>query len=212
MGPSALLVGLGNPGAEYARNRHNIGFLAAEEIARRYGFAPFRGRFQGDLAAGRIEGRDVLLLKPMTFMNESGRSVAQAARFYKLPLAELTVIHDELDLPAGRLRVKRGGGAAGHNGLRSIDAHLGPDYRRIRLGIGHPGDKSRVLSHVLNDFAKADDAWLGPLLEALARNIGLILDGDDAGFASRVALALEPLKPRPDRAKPSSPSGAGDGV
>ncbi|HRY03209.1 MAG TPA: aminoacyl-tRNA hydrolase, partial [Beijerinckiaceae bacterium] len=147
-----LFVGLGNPGRQYARNRHNIGFMAIEQIARAHNFAPFRARFQGRVSEGQIGGEKVILLEPETYMNESGRAVGEAARFYKIGLDGIAVFHDELDLAPGKCRVKIGGGAAGHNGLRSIDAHLGKDYRRIRLGIGHPGDKNLVHSYVLNDF------------------------------------------------------------
>jgi PTH1 family peptidyl-tRNA hydrolase len=202
-----LLAGLGNPGAKYASNRHNIGFMAVDAIARRFGFGLFRTRFHGEIAAGRIAGRDALALKPLTYMNESGRSVAAAVRFYKVPLADLFVFHDELDLPAGKVRVKRGGGTAGHNGLRSIDAYLGSDYWRVRLGIGHPGDRRRVLSHVLDDFDAADRQWLEPLLDAVAEHVPLLIKGDAAAFASKVALALNPPRPTPERSKdPLTPS------
>ena len=189
-----LLVGLGNPGDRYAANRHNIGFRAIDAIARMYAFAPFRSRFQGEIAAGRLDDRDVLAFKPMTFMNDSGRPVAAAARFFKIPVEALIVFHDEIDLAAGKMRVKRGGGAAGHNGLRSIDAHLGADYRRVRLGIGHPGGKERVLGHVLADFTEADAGWLEPLLAACAQHVPLLLAGDEGQYMSKVALALQPPK------------------
>ena len=187
-----LLVGLGNPGGDYARNRHNIGFMAVDEIVRRHSFQSFRSKFNGELAEGRIGSQKVLALKPMTYMNESGRSVGVAAGFYKIPAEDILVIHDELDLETGKLRLKSGGGHAGHNGLRSIHAHVGEGYRRLRLGIGHPGDKSKVTSHVLKDFAKADQAWLEPLLASTADHIGMVLDGDDAGFLNKVALDLNP--------------------
>ena len=187
-----LLVGLGNPGEGYARNRHNIGFMAVDEIVRRHSFQPFRAKFKGELAEGRVGREKVLALKPMTFMNESGRSVLAVASFYKIPPEDILVIHDELDLAAGKLRLKTGGGHAGHNGLRSIHAHIGDKYRRLRLGIGHPGDKAKVTGHVLKDFAKADRDWLEPLLDAVADHIGLALDGDDAGFLNRVALDINP--------------------
>lgn len=190
-----LVVGLGNPGAEYARNRHNIGFMAADEIVRRHGFSPWRSRFQGQAAEGNIGGRKVLVLKPMTYMNESGRSVGEALRFHKIALSDVVVLHDELDLAAGRIRVKVGGGHAGHNGLRSIQAHAGADFKRVRMGIGHPGDKARVTGHVLGDFAKADQAWLDPLLEAVADHIDLLLDGRDSDFMSKVAMAAPAPKP-----------------
>ncbi len=190
-----LLVGLGNPGGDYARNRHNIGFMAVDEIVRRHSFQPFRSKFNGELAEGRIGSQKVLALKPMTYMNESGRSVGVAAGFYKIPPEDVLVIHDELDLEAGKLRLKSGGGHAGHNGLRSIHAHVGEGYRRLRLGIGHPGDKSKVTSHVLKDFAKSDKDWLEPLLDSIADHIGMALDGDDAGFLNKVALDTKPEKP-----------------
>ena len=192
-----LVVGLGNPGPKYQANRHNIGFMAVEAIARRYGFSLFRSRFQGELAEGVVGDESVLILKPMTFMNESGRSVAAAARFFKIPVERIVVFHDELDLAEGKIRVKDGGGHAGHNGLRSLHAHLGPDYRRVRLGIGHPGDKDRVVGHVLKDFAKADAAWLEALLDAVADTFPHLAKGDAATFMSKVALALNPPKARP---------------
>ena len=195
-----LVVGLGNPGAEYARNRHNIGFMAADAIARRHSLGRFRAKFSGEIAAGTVGGERVLVLKPLTFMNEAGRSVAAAAGFYKIPPPDIIVLHDELDLAAGRLRVKDGGGHAGHNGLRDIHAHLGADYRRVRLGIGHPGDKERVTAHVLRDFAKADGPWVEAVLDAVADNFPLLVARHDAEFASRVALALKPPKPE---AKPA---------
>ncbi len=207
-----LVVGLGNPGPGYARNRHNIGFMAADALAGRHGFPAFRSRFQGLAAEGMIAGTRVMLLKPMTYMNESGRSVAQAVRFFRLGVEAVTVLHDELDLAAGKLRVKRGGGHAGHNGIRNIAAHIGADFRRVRLGVGHPGDKDRVIGHVLKDFAKADEAWLEPLLEAVAGNFGVLIAGDDAGFMSRVALAVAPAKPaRPAGSDSPAPSGGGEG-
>lgn len=190
-----LFVGLGNPGPKYAGHRHNVGFMAIDAIARAHGFPPFRERFQGLLSEGRLGGERTALLKPQTYMNESGRSVGAALRFYKLPLSELVVLHDELDLAPGRLRVKHGGGAAGHNGLRSIDAHLGKDYRRVRIGIGHPGHPDRVTSYVLSDFAKTDAAWLEPLLDAIAEAAPLLAAGDDANFMNRVALLTRPPKP-----------------
>ena len=189
-----LLVGLGNPGDRYAANRHNIGFRAIDAIARLYAFAPFRSRFQGEMAAGRLDDREILAFKPMTFMNDSGRPVAAAARFFKIPVADIIVFHDEIDLVAGKMRVKRGGGAAGHNGLRSIDAHLGPEYRRVRLGIGHPGGKEGVVGHVLADFSAADADWLEPLLAACARHLPLLLAGDEGQYMSKVALSLQPPK------------------
>ena len=196
-----LVVGLGNPGAEHASNRHNIGFMAVDAIVRRHGLGPFRAKFHGEIAQGDVAGVKVLALKPTTYMNDSGLSVAAAAGFFKIPPADMVVLHDELDLAGGRLRVKRGGGHAGHNGLRSIHAHLGADYRRIRLGIGHPGDKDRVTAHVLRNFAKADEAWLEKLLDAVADGFPLLVEGDDPGFMSKVALAMEPPKPKAPNTK-----------
>lgn len=194
-----LVVGLGNPGTEYARNRHNIGFMAADELVRRHSFGPWRTKFQGEIAEGTIAGTKVLVLKPMTYMNLSGQSVAAAARFLKVAVEDIVVIHDELDLPPGKLRVKRGGGAGGHNGLKSIDQHLGQNYRRVRLGIGHPGDKERVAGYVLHDFAKADQAWLEPLIDAVADTLPLLFKGDEAGFMNRVATATQPPKPKKEK-------------
>ena len=197
-----LVVGLGNPGEKYARNRHNIGFMAADEIVRRHSFSAYRTKFQGELAEGMIGTEKVLVLKPMTYMNESGRSVQEAVAFYKLTPEDIVVLHDELDLAPGKLRVKRGGGHAGHNGLRSIHAHVGEGYARVRLGIGHPGHKDQVTGHVLNDFAKADTDWLMPLLDAVAGHIGLVLTAKDNDFMSRVMLAVQP--PREAKTKPSA--------
>ncbi|MEP9396586.1 aminoacyl-tRNA hydrolase [Mesorhizobium sp. KR2-14] len=185
-----LFAGLGNPGAQYANNRHNVGFMAAEAIARRHDFSPWTKKFQGQVAEGKIGGEKVILLKPQTFMNLSGQSVGEAMRFYKLSPADLTVFYDELDLAAGKVRVKTGGGAGGHNGIRSIDQHCGKEYRRVRIGIGHPGVKEMVHGHVLGDFAKADKEWLEALLEAIADSSDLVAKGDDSGFMNRVTLAL----------------------
>ena len=186
-----LFVGLGNPGRQYARNRHNIGFMAIDEIARAHNFAPFRARFQGRVSEGQIGGERIILLEPATYMNESGRAVGEAARFYKLGLEDIVAFHDELDLSPGKCRVKIGGGAAGHNGLRSITAHVGNDYKRVRLGIGHPGDKALVHSYVLNDFAKSEEGWVATLCDVVARNAGLIAKGDDASFQNKVHLAMD---------------------
>jgi PTH1 family peptidyl-tRNA hydrolase len=202
-----LLVGLGNPGKDYADNRHNIGFMAVDAIVRRHGFSPWRQKFQGELAEGSIGDTKVYALKPLTYMNESGRSVAAAAQFYKIPPAAIVVFHDELDLPPARLRVKSGGGHAGHNGLRSIQAHLGPDFRRVRLGIGHPGAKELVTNWVLGNFAKADSEWLVPLLDAIAASAPKLVAADDAGFQNDVALALQPeKKAREPKASPAAES------
>lgn len=186
-----LFVGLGNPGAKYARNRHNIGFMAVDEIARRHGFTPWRRRFQGETSEGTLGTERVILLKPATYMNESGRSVQEAANFFKIAAGDVSIFHDELELPPGKVRVKIGGGIAGHNGLRSISAHIGNDYRRVRLGIGHPGVKELVHGHVLSDFAKADSEWVATLCDAVAEHAPLIAEGTDATFANRVHLAMQ---------------------
>lgn len=201
-----LVVGLGNPGAGYAKNRHNIGFMAADEFVRRHSFGPWRAKFQGQLSEGGIGAEKVLVLKPQTYMNLSGESVAAALRFHKLNLGDLVVLHDELDLAPGRIRVKKGGGAGGHNGLKSIDAHLGQDYWRVRLGIGHPGDKDRVTGHVLSDFHKADETWLTPLLEAVAEALPLLFSGGDTQFMNTVnRLTAPPKPPKPKDPKPAEP-------
>ena len=185
-----LIVGLGNPGDKYSRNRHNIGFLAVEEIARRHGFPAFREKFKGLVSEGSLGGERVLILKPQTFMNSSGESVEAAAQFYKLTPADITIVYDELDLVPGKARIKRGGGNGGHNGLRSIDPRIGTDYRRVRLGIGHPGHKDRVMPWVLGDFSKADLDWLEPLLGALAGNAELLVKGDDNTLMNKLAIAV----------------------
>jgi PTH1 family peptidyl-tRNA hydrolase len=183
-----LWVGLGNPGAEHARNRHNIGFMALDAIAARYGFAPWRNRFRGLLAEGVVGGRKVLALKPQTWMNLSGESVQAAMAFFRLPLDAVTVFHDELDLTAGKVRVKKGGGNAGHNGLRSITQHCGgPDFWRVRLGIGHPGEKERVTAHVLGDFAKSDREWVETLLDRIAEAAPLLAEGRPDQFMNKMA-------------------------
>lgn len=187
-----LVVGLGNPGPEHANNRHNIGFMAVDGIVRRHGFSAPRGRFSGALCEGRIGGEKVLVLKPGTFMNRSGDSVGAAARFFKLAPERVLVFHDELDLAPGKVRVKRGGGTAGHNGLRSIAAAIGPDFGRVRIGIGHPGDRDLVTAYVLHDFAKADRDWIVPLIDAIAEAMPLLVAGDDAAFMTRVALLAPP--------------------
>jgi peptidyl-tRNA hydrolase, PTH1 family len=186
-----LFVGLGNPGRGHAKNRHNIGFMAIEAIARRHGFPAARARFQGLLSEGSIAGERVLLLEPQTYMNESGRSVGEAARFHKIPPSKIVVFHDELDLAPAKCRLKIGGGAAGHNGIRSVNAHIGNEFKRVRLGIGHPGDKALVHSFVLNDFAKSDMPWVEALCDALADNANLLVKGDDAALQNKVHLALE---------------------
>jgi PTH1 family peptidyl-tRNA hydrolase len=186
-----LFVGLGNPGAKYAHNRHNIGFMVVDEIARRHGFAPWRRRFQGETTEGTLDRERVVLLRPGTFMNESGRAVQEAANFFKLASGEITVFQDELELPPAKVRVKVGGGIAGHNGLRSISSHIGNDYRRVRLGIGHPGVKELVHSYVLSDFAKDDRPWVSSLCEAIADNAGLLAANSDSTFQNKVHLTMQ---------------------
>ena len=183
-----LWVGLGNPGAQYALHRHNVGFMALDVIAEMHGFGPVQKKFQGWLQEGRIAGQRVMLLKPATFMNESGRAVGEALRFYKLGTEALTVFHDELDLAPFKVKVKTGGGTAGHNGLRSIDQHLGPDFRRVRIGIGHPGHKERVTGHVLGNYAKAEMDDLVDMLSAIGNEAEWLAKGDDPRFMSDVAL------------------------
>lgn len=185
-----LLVGLGNPGARYARNRHNVGFMALDRIAGVHNAGPWRRKFQGHVADATIGAERVLLLKPDTFMNESGRSVGEAVRFLKLPISDVIVFYDEIDLTPGKLKVKTGGGNAGHNGLRSISGHLENDYVRVRIGVGHPGHKDLVANYVLNDFAKADQTWLEPLLDAVAGAAGRLAQGDNERFLTDVALVL----------------------
>ena len=185
-----VFAGLGNPGVSHAQQRHNIGFMAVDAVHGRYRFDAWRTRFQGLAAEGRIGDAKVLLLKPATFMNDSGRSVAEALRFYKLGPDALTVFYDELDLAPMKVRVKHGGGAAGHNGIRSLDAHTGSEYRRVRLGIGHPGHKDRVLGHALGNFAKAEMEPLADMLGAVAAEVPWLLADDDARFMNNVALRL----------------------
>lgn len=196
-----LFAGLGNPGAKYAGNRHNIGFMAVDAIADGHGFTPWRSKFQGELSEGRLGAEKVVLLKPQTFMNLSGQSVAEALRFFKLDLADLTVFHDELDLAPGKLRLKQGGGHAGHNGLRSVHGHLGPDYTRVRLGIGHPGHKDRVSAYVLSDFTKADQAWLDDLMRGIADGATALAAGDGPRLTNAVALRMSPQKVAPAKPK-----------
>jgi PTH1 family peptidyl-tRNA hydrolase len=186
-----LFVGLGNPGAKYQGNRHNIGFMVLDEIARRHGFAPWRRRFQGETAEGTLDGERVILLRPLTYMNDSGRAVQEAANFFKLGVGDIVVFHDEIELPPAKLRVKAGGGIAGHNGLRSISAHVGNDYRRVRLGVGHPGVKEMVHGHVLSDFAKADRPWVEAMIEAVATNVGLLAMDRDSAFQNKVHLTMQ---------------------
>jgi len=186
-----LLVGLGNPGSRYAGNRHNVGFMAVDRIHDRHRFAPWRSRFNAETADGTLAGDKVQLFKPQTYMNESGQAVGEAMRFYKLSPEDVVVIYDELDLPPGKFRMKASGGHGGHNGLRSINAHIGDTYRRVRIGIGHPGHKDAVAPYVLHDFAKADAAWLDPLLDAIADQASLLVDGKDSTFANKVHLATQ---------------------
>lgn len=198
-----LFVGLGNPGSKYARNRHNIGFMAVDRIAEDHGFGPWKSKFQAEIAEGRL-GRDkVLLIKPQTFMNRSGQSVGEAMRFYKLDSTDVTIFHDELDLAPGKVRVKAGGGHAGHNGLRSIHEHISPAYDRVRLGIGHPGRKEMVSPYVLGDFAKADADWLDDVLRGVSDGAGYLADGDGGKFMNAVALRTAP--PRSSKSPAEAP-------
>jgi PTH1 family peptidyl-tRNA hydrolase len=208
-----LIAGLGNPGDRYARNRHNVGFMAVDAIAARHGFSPFRQKFSGLLSEGTIGDEKVMLFKPQTFMNRSGPPVAEAAGFYKIPLDKVLIIHDELDLPPGKVRIKAGGSNGGHNGLKSLDQALGLGYRRLRFGIGHPGSRERVNGHVLSDFAKADEAWLNEYLAAIADHVGLLIEGRDPAFLNKlVALARPDSDDEADKAaagaepKPASQS------
>ncbi len=219
-----LFVGLGNPGAKYARNRHNIGFMAVDLIAERHGFGPWKKKFQGFAADGELAGERVLIFKPDTYMNESGRAVGEAARFLKLGLVDICVFYDELDLAPAKVKVKVGGGNAGHNGLRSLTAHIGNDYKRVRLGIGHPGSKEAVIHHVLGDFAKADAAWVNELLDAVAEAAPRLAKDDDSRFLTDIAKAQGKQergkgdagedapqgKPAPRTAKPAAKHPAGD--
>ncbi len=202
-----LFVGLGNPGGKYARNRHNIGFMAVDRIAADHGFGPWKAKFQGQLCEGLLDGDKVLLLKPETYMNRSGQAVGEAMRFYKLKPGDVTVFHDELDLAPGKLRVKQGGGHAGHNGLRSLHAHIGDDYRRVRLGIGHPGHKDRVSGYVLHDFARADEDWLDDLLRGISDGAPHLAAGDGGRFMNAVALRTAP--PRSSTSPQKAPDKAG---
>src|ERR1700760_4355186 len=189
-----LLVGLGNPGSQYAKNRHNAGFIVVDAIHDAHRFGPWKAKFDGLLSEGTLAGRKVHLLKPQTYMNLSGDSVGPALRFFKLPLSALVVVHDEIDLAAGKIKVKTGGGDAGQNGLRSITATLGPDYRRVRLGVGHPGVRAMVTGHVLANFSKDDATWLEPLVGAMVDAAPLLARDDDTGFMSKVALLTQPPK------------------
>ncbi len=199
-----VLVGLGNPGAGYAGHRHNMGFMAVDAIASLHRFAPWRKKFQGDVADGEIAGTRIRLLKPMTYMNLSGQSVLAALGFYKLGPDALTVFHDEIDLLLGRVKVKSGGGHGGHNGIRDIMAHIGPEFQRVRLGVGHPGEKALVHNHVLQDFSKGERELAGKMIEAVAAEVPRLVAGDDGGFMSRVAFLLAP--PKPKKEKPPEPA------
>ncbi len=207
-----LFVGLGNPGDKYAGHRHNVGFMVLERIAERHRFGPWKRKFQGLAADGEIAGAKVLLLKPDTYMNDSGRAVGEAARFLKIGIADVVAFHDELDLAPGKLKVKAGGGNAGHNGLRSITQHVGNDFVRVRIGIGHPGAKELVHGYVLHDFAKSDQDWLVPLLDAMADAAGRLATGDDARFLTDVARALQvdtaPVKGKTVGTVPDAPAAA----
>lgn len=185
-----VIAGLGNPGRQYSGHRHNVGFMAADAIFRRHSFSPWTRKFNAEVAEGRLAGEKVLLVKPQTYMNRSGQAIGEVLRYFKLQPSDLVVFYDELDLAPGKVRVKTGGGDGGHNGIRSIDAHCGKNYRRVRIGIGHPGDKALVNPHVLGDFAKADRAWLDLLLDAIADAAPLLVKGDDSGFMNKVSLAV----------------------
>jgi PTH1 family peptidyl-tRNA hydrolase len=214
-----LFVGLGNPGAQYARHRHNVGYVALDKIAAAYNLGPWRKRFQGEAAEGTLGGERVVLLKPTTYMNDSGRSVGEAARFLKIDVGDIYVFHDEIDLAPAKLKVKVGGGNAGHNGLRSITAHMGNDYHRVRIGVGHPGVKDAVAHYVLRDFAKVEYGWLDPLLDAMADAAPFLAKGDGARFLSQVALKTreddaadekDPPPPEKPARVPRNPHPAGE--
>ena len=216
-----LLVGLGNPGPGYAGNRHNFGFMAVDEIARRHGFGPWRRRFQSDISEGLVGGVKILAQKPLSYMNRSGLPVAAAMRFYKLESSDVSVIHDEIDLKLGKVRVKLGGGHGGNNGVRDVIRHIGPDYRRVRLGVGHPGDKDLVEGYILSDFAKAERARVDTIVDAVAEAFGALVAGDESGFMNKVALRVnppkpsseQPKKPKAERAAETAADGdGGDGV
>jgi PTH1 family peptidyl-tRNA hydrolase len=196
-----ILVGLGNPGSKYEKNRHNVGFMALDAIAGRYGAGAWRKRFQGVTAEIDIDRVRYMLLKPETYMNESGRAVSEAMRFYKMSPADVIVFHDEIDLEPGKLRVKFGGGHAGHNGLRSISAHIGNDYQRVRIGVGHPGSKDAVVHYVLHDFARADEGWLNPLLDGIAQGLPALVTGQDAKFLNDVVRLARPIKAKDEPRK-----------
>ena len=201
-----LIVGLGNPGAKYARNRHNIGFMAVEQIVADHDFGPWKSKHQGSLSEGRFGSTRAVLLRPETFMNKSGDSVAAAMRFYKLEPEDVIVLHDELDLAPGKVKFKMGGGHAGHNGLRSIHSHLGPEYGRVRLGIGHPGHKDRVSGYVLSDFAKVEAEWLDDVLRGISDGAEYLAAGDNAKFMNAVSLRTAPARSSTGTKGPKKPS------
>ncbi|KEJ88029.1 aminoacyl-tRNA hydrolase [Sulfitobacter donghicola] len=203
-----LIVGLGNPGAKYARNRHNIGFMAVEQIAADHGFGPWKSKHQGSISEGRFGSTRAVLLRPETYMNKSGDSVAAAMRFYKIEPEDVVVLHDELDLAPGKVKYKMGGGHAGHNGLRSIHSHLGPDYARVRLGVGHPGHKDRVASYVLNDFPKADAGWLDDVMRGISDGAPYLAEGDSAKFMNAVSQRTAPSRPSTGTKGPAKPKAA----
>ena len=196
-----ILVGLGNPGPKHAGNRHNIGFMAADEIVRRYDFHPVRPQFHSQVAEGTIAGEKIVLLKPKTFMNDSGRALFSALRLYKLKARDAIVMYDELDLVPGKVRVKKGGGHGGHNGIRSIESRIGKDFWRVRIGIGHPGNKTMVHGYVLSDFRKTDRDWVEKTIDAVAEAMPVLIEGDEAGFMTRYAV----LNPPPKKPKPAKP-------
>lgn len=203
-----IIVGLGNPGSKYSGNRHNIGFMAVDSLQRLPSFGPWSKKFKAEISEGELAGEKVLLMKPQTFMNLSGESAGEAMRFYKLGPQNIIAIYDELDLPPGKARIKIGGGHGGHNGVKSLDAHCGKDYRRLRLGIGHPGAKELVHNHVLGDFAKADSSWLETLLDAIAANAEMLVKGEDSQFMNKIALATgDKSADKPEKApKPAKPA------
>ena len=194
-----LLVGLGNPGSEFAKNRHNIGFMLVDAIVYHHSFAPFRSKFHGQICEGTIAEQRILALKPTTFMNESGKAVQAAMTFYKLPIDDIIVFHDEMDLAVGKVRIKTGGGHAGHNGIRSIQSHIGAGFKRVRLGVGHPGDKEKVISHVLKDFSEADQDWLDKMIGAICINTSFLTQDEESSFMSKVSLAINPPQPKSSR-------------
>ena len=186
-----LLVGLGNPGQKYAKNRHNIGFMAVDDIVHRHGFSPYKSQFQGHISTGTVDGHKVAVLKPHTYMNESGRSVGECARFYKIAVDDIVVFHDELDLPLGKIRTKQDGGHGGHNGLRDIDRHVGKNYHRVRMGIDHPGEKHLVSGYVLSDFAKGEMPIVERMVDACSRYSELLIDGDMVNYMNQIAIDLK---------------------